>query len=128
MILAVVGVAVTLFFFVGATQVSAEFLTGVLTFDGIMIAAIAITLARSDSPSDLGFEILSLGPVLLFILSSLLVLYMLLRLEPSPSGLYFPASDVISPVVYMLAFTILGIFLWGYFLVLRYAYWGSHSR
>ena len=117
-ILAVTSIGLSIFFFdgsSGASQVSGQFLAGVLTFDGIMMAAVAFAFPRSILPEDASHLQFALGPIALFVLSSLMALYMLLRLQPTPNGLAFQVNgDITSPAFFMLALTILGLLFWGY--------------
>ncbi len=123
-ILAVISITLSIFFFYGssgASQVSGQFLAGVLTFDGIMMAAVVFAFPRSSLPEEVGHLQFGLGPIAFFIGSSLIDLYMLLRLQPAPIGLVFPVNgDITGPAFLMLALTIMGLLFWGYFQLLWY--------
>jgi hypothetical protein len=110
--LGVLGFAIAYWFLSGLTEVPADFLTGLLTFDGIMTAVVALTYgSRFESFSGKLQAVIALYTSLWFVVSALVCLYGLLRLGPTPSvGLAISASS--DSAVNSLASSINGIFVW----------------
>ncbi len=92
------------------TEIPADFLTGLLTFDGIMLAVIALTFAPSSGGSDLDARWLAAGMSIPFLMSALFTLYSLLRLHTGEFGA--TSAFIGHAESNAIAFASLGIILW----------------
>lgn len=117
------SLGLTALFFSGIREVPADFLSGELTLDGILIAVVAVsTVFPTIWGIQLSDQLRFLAAILSapFVVSALTALYYLLRLRAALSfpGLAVPMDFVVFGGLEM---TILGLLLWAYDMVyLRY--------
>lgn len=98
------------------TEVPSDFLTGLLTFDGIMVAVFALSFSSSSADKDSDPRWISTLMSAPFLISAMLALYSLLRLHVGTLGEL--ASSVDTANRQAIGLSALGTTLWFYVMML----------
>jgi hypothetical protein len=108
---ALLAIEVASWFFSGLNEVPADFLTGLLAFDGIMTAVVALTYSSRFEGVSRKFQgYITLYTSFWFIFSALACLYCLLRLNPTTAGLAISAQNQVAQA--SLGASLIGIVVW----------------